>query len=35
MNNEIVAIYSLCNDIFRAMTRHGDRQQQMSDAEGN
>ena len=33
MNNEIVAIYCLCDDILRAMNHRGDTQQQMSDAE--
>jgi Transposase DDE domain len=33
MNNEIVAIYCLCDDILKAMNHHSDEQQQMSDAE--
>ncbi|WP_271252288.1 transposase [Pseudanabaena sp. Chao 1811] len=33
MNDEIVAIYCLCDDILRAMNHQGDIQQQMSDAE--
>ena len=33
MNNEIIAIYCLCDDILRAMNHRGDPQQQMSDAE--
>ncbi len=33
MNNEIVAIYCLCDDILKAMNHQGDVQQQMSDAE--
>jgi hypothetical protein len=33
MNNEIVAIYCLCDDILKAMNHRSDVQQQMSDAE--
>jgi Transposase DDE domain len=33
MNNEIVAIYCLCDDILKAMNHRSDEQQQMSDAE--
>lgn len=33
MNNEIVAIYCLCDDILKAMNHSSDGQQQMSDAE--
>jgi hypothetical protein len=33
MNNEIVAIYCLCDDILNAMNHRSDVQQQMSDAE--
>jgi Transposase DDE domain len=33
MNNEIVAIYCLCDDILKAMNHRSDKQQQMSDAE--
>ena len=33
MNNEIVAIYCLCDDIVQAMNHRGDVQRQMSDAE--
>lgn len=33
MNNEIVAIYCLCDDILKAMNHRADEQQQMSDAE--
>jgi Transposase DDE domain len=33
MNNEIVAIYCLCDDILKAMNHRRDEQQQMSDAE--
>ena len=33
MNDEIVAIYCLCDDILRAMNHQSDIQQQMSDAE--
>jgi Transposase DDE domain len=33
MNNEIVAIYCLCDDILQAMNHRSDGQQQMSDAE--
>lgn len=33
MNNEILAIYCLCDDILQAMNHQGDTQQQMSDAE--
>ncbi len=33
MNNEIVAIYCLCDDIRRAMNHQSDPQQQVSDAE--
>lgn len=33
MNDEIVAIYCLCDDILQAMNHRGDEQQQMSDAE--
>ena len=33
MNDEIVAIYCLCDDILQAMNHQGDIQQQMSDAE--
>ena len=33
MNDEIVAIYCLCDDILRAMNHQGDIQQQMSDCE--
>ncbi|WP_271253293.1 transposase [Pseudanabaena sp. Chao 1811] len=33
MNDEIVAIYCLCDDILRAMNHRDDSQQQMSDAE--
>ncbi len=33
MNNEIVAIYCLCDDILKAMNHPSDQQQQMSDAE--
>jgi Transposase DDE domain len=33
MNNEIVAIYCLCDDILKAMNHRSDAQQQMSDAE--
>ncbi|MCA6568380.1 MAG: IS982 family transposase, partial [Pseudanabaena sp. M065S1SP2A07QC] len=33
MNDEIVAIYCLCDDILRAMNHKSDIQQQMSDAE--
>lgn len=33
MNDEIIAIYCLCDDILRAMNHRGDPQQEMSDAE--
>lgn len=33
MNNEIVAIYCLCDDILKAMNHPSDEQQQMSEAE--
>jgi len=33
MNDEIVAIYCLCDDILKAINHRGDIQQQMSDAE--
>ncbi len=33
MNNEIVAIYCLCDDILKAMNHRSDEQQQMSDVE--
>ena len=33
MNNEIVAIYCLCDDILKVMNHSSDGQQQMSDAE--
>ena len=33
MNDEIVAIYCLCDDILQAMNHRGDPQQEMSDAE--
>ncbi len=33
MNNEIVAIYCLCDDSLKAMNHRSDAQQQMSDAE--
>ncbi len=33
MNDEIVAIYCLCDDILRAMNHQGDKQQKMSDSE--
>jgi hypothetical protein len=33
MNNEIVAIYCLCDDILQAMNHRSDGQQQMSDPE--
>ena len=33
MNNQIVAIYCLCDDILTAMNHRSDKQQQMSDAE--
>jgi hypothetical protein len=33
MNNEIVAIYCLCDDILKAMNHRDDVQRQMSDAE--
>jgi hypothetical protein len=33
MNNEIVAIYCLCDDMLKAMNHRSDVQQQMSDAE--
>ena len=33
MNNEIVAIYCLCDDMLRAMNHQGEPQEQMSDAE--
>ncbi|WP_210391333.1 hypothetical protein [Synechococcus sp. PCC 7502] len=33
MNDEIIAIYCLCDDILRAMNHRGDRQQEMSDGE--
>ncbi len=33
MNNEIVAIYCLCDDIIKVMNHRSDEQQQMSDAE--
>lgn len=33
MNNEIVAIYCLCDDILKAMNHRSNEQQQMSDAE--
>jgi len=33
MNDEIIAIYCLCDDILKAMNHRSDPQQQMSDAE--
>ena len=33
MNNEIVAIYCLCDDLLKAMNHRSDPQQEMSDAE--
>jgi hypothetical protein len=33
MNNEIVAIYCVCDDMLKAMNHRSDAQQQMSDAE--
>ena len=33
MNDEIIAIYCLCDDILKGMNHRGDEQQQMSDGE--
>jgi len=33
MNDEIIAIYCLCDDILKAMNHQEDSQQQISDAE--